>query len=109
VEPVTLPAQLGVNQRQLVLDNNAPPHNRPARFHTGPGPNLNTAARVAIPTASTASANTLAVGSGGSDPGANASAHRVKNAAMTAALDRNRRSQPRTVAAGTPNRPAIGR
>lgn len=106
---MTLPAQLGVNQRQLVLDNNAPPHNRPARLHAGAGPNLTTAARVAIPTASTASANTLAVGAGGSEPGANANAQVVKNAAMTAALDRNRRNQPRTVDAGTPNRPAIGR
>lgn len=106
---MTLPAQLGVNQRQLVLDNNAPPHNRPARLHAGPGPNLTTDARVAIPTASTASPTSLPVGSGGSDPGANASAQVVKNAAMTAALDRNRRSQPRTVDAGTPNRPAIGR
>lgn len=106
---MTLPAQLGVNQRQLVLDNNAPPHNRDARLHAGAGPNLTTAARVAIPTASTASANTVPVGAGGSDPGAKASAHRVKNAAMTAALDRNRRNQPRTVDAGTPNRSAIGR
>ncbi len=106
---MTLPAQLGVNQRQLVLDNNAPPHNRPARLHAEPGPNLTTDARVAIPTASTASANALAVGAGGSDPGANASAQVVKNAATTAALDRNRRSQPRTVDAGTPNRAAIGR
>ena len=106
---MTLPAQLGSNQRQLVLDNNAPPHNRPARLHADPGPNLTTDARVAIPTASTASANTLAVGTGGSDPGANASAQAVKNAAMTAALDRNRRNQPRSVDAGTPNRAAIGR
>lgn len=106
---MTLPDQTGSNQRQLVLDNNAPPHNRPARLHAGPGPNLTTDARVAIPTASTASANTLPVDTGGSDPGANASAQAVKNAAITAALNRNRRNQPRTVDAGTPNRAAIGR
>ena len=106
---MTLPAQPGLNQRQLVLDNNPPPHNRAARLHAGPGPNLITAARVAIPTASTASPTSLPVGAGGSDPGANANAQVVKNAATTAALNRNRRNQPRTVDAGTPNRPAITR
>lgn len=106
---MTLHPQLGVNQRQLVLDNSPPPHNRPARGHAGPGPNLTTDARVAIPTASTASANVLPVDTGGSDPGANASAQLVKNAAITLARDRNRRSQPRTVDTGTPNRAAIGR
>lgn len=106
---MTLPAQLGINQRQLVLDNNPPPDNRAAIDHTGPGPNLTTAARVAIPTASTASANTVAVDAGGSEPGDNINAHRVKNALMTPTRDRNRRNQPRTVDAGTPNRAAIGR
>ena len=106
---MTLAAQRGSNQRQLVLDNNDPPVNRPTRAHTSPGPNRTTAARVAIPTASTASATSLPAGAGGSDPGANTSAHLVKNAAMTPARARNRRNQPRTVAAGTPNRPAIGR
>ena len=109
MEAVTLPAQRGSNQRQLVLANNPPPHNRAARSHTGPGPNRTTAARVATPTASTASATALPNGAGGSEPGARVSAHRVKNTAITAARAPNRRSQPRTVAAGTPNRPAIRR
>jgi len=104
-----MPAQLGVNQRQLVLDNKPPPDNRAARLHAEPGPNLMTAARVAIPTASTASPASLPVDTGGSDPGTNANAQVVKNAAITVARNRNRRNQPRTVATGTPNRPAIGR
>ena len=33
---MTLPAHTGANQRQLVLANNPPPVNRPARAHTGP-------------------------------------------------------------------------
>lgn len=106
---MTLTVQRGVNQRQLVLDNNPPPHNRLARLHTDPGPNLNTDARIATPTASTASLTPLPVRSGGSDPGANANAHLVKNAAIASARDRNRRNQPRTVDAGTPNRSAIRR
>ena len=109
METATLPAQTGANQRQLVLANNPPPVNRPARAHTGPGPKRITAARVAIPTASTASAAAFPVAAGGSDPGANTKAHWEKNAVIAAARARNRRSQPRTVAAGTPNRPAIGR
>ena len=104
---MTLPAQRGANQRQLVLANNPPPVNRPARAHTGPGPNRRTAARVATPTASTASATGLPVGAGGSEPGANVNAHRVKNAAITIARAPKRRSHPRTVAAGTPTRSAI--
>ena len=106
---MTLPVHIGVNQRQLVLDNKPPPVNRPARSHTGPGPNRRTAARVAIPTASTASPTALLVGAGGSEPGANTSAHCVKNAAIVAARNRNRRNQPRTVATGNPNRSAIRR
>lgn len=106
---MTLPAQRGANQRQLVLANNPPPHNRAATCHTGPGPNRHTAARVATPTASTASPTAVPVASAGSDPGANTNPHLVKNDPMTAALARNRRSQPRTVAAGTPRRPAIVR
>jgi hypothetical protein len=109
IEAVTLPAQLGVNQRQLVLANIPPPVNRAALVHTGPGPNRRTAARVATPTASTASPTALAVGAGGSEPGANVNAHWVKNAAIAPAREANRRNQPRTVAAGTPNRPAIRR
>ena len=92
-----------------MLANNPPPDNRPANAHTGPGPNRRTAARVATPTASTASPTPLPVGAGGSEPGANTNAHCVKNAAITTALDRNLRSQPRTVAAGTPNRSPIRR
>lgn len=106
---MTLPAQAGANQRQLVLANNPPPHNRAAVTHTGPGPNRHTAARVATPTASTASPAALAVGAGGSEPGANTIAHRQKNDAIVAARTRNRRSQPRTVAAGTPTTAAIVR
>ena len=106
---MTLPAHTGANQRQVVLANNPPPVNRAARAHTRPGPNRRTAARVATPTASTASATGLPVAAGGSEPGANANAHRVKNAAIAAARATNRRSQPRTVAAGTPNRSAIRR
>lgn len=106
---MTLPAQRGANQRQLVLANRPPPHNRAAITHTGPGPNRTTAARVATPTASTASPTALAVGTGGSEPGANTSAQRAKNDAITAARARNRRNQPRTVAAGTPNAAAIVR
>ena len=109
MEAVTLPGHTGANQRQLVLANNPPPVNRPARSHTGPGPNRPTAARVATPTASIASLTALLVGAGGSEPGANVNAHCVKNAAITAARNRSRRSQPRTVAAGTPNRSAIRR
>lgn len=106
---MTLPAHTGANQRQLVLANKPPPVNRPANAHTAPGPNRRTAARVATPTASTASPNALPAGTGGSEPGANVSAHCVKNAAITEARNRNRRNQPRTVAAGTPNRSAIRR
>jgi hypothetical protein len=51
-------------------------------------------------------------GVGGSDDlisGSNVSAHRVKCTLTCSARSANRRSQPRTVSAGTPNRPAIGR
>ncbi len=106
---MTLPAQEGPNQRQLVLANNPPPLNRATVDHTRPGPNRTTAARVAIPMASTASPATDPAGRGGSTPGDNTRAHCVKNTAMTAALDRNRRNHPRTVAAGNPNLTAIGR
>jgi hypothetical protein len=106
---VTLPAQQAGNQRQLVLDNNPPPVNRAAVDQAGAGPNRTTAERVAIPTASTASPTGVPDGSGGSNPGDNTNAHRVKNTATTTALDPNRRSHPRTVAAGKPNRFAIGR
>lgn len=92
-----------------MLANRPPPVNRPADAHTGPGPNRRTAARVATPTASTASPAALPVGPGGSEPGANVKAHCVKNAAIATAFDRNRRNQPRTVAAGTPDRSAIRR
>ena len=109
MEAGTLAAQRGANQRQLVLANNPPPVNRPANAHTGPGPNRQTAARVATPTASTASLTALPAGAGGSEPGANVNAHCVKNAAITVARNRNRRNQPRTVADGTPNRSAIRR
>src|SRR5487761_2521827 len=109
MEAGTLHAQRGANQRQLVLANNPPPVSRAARVQTGPGPNRRTAARVATPTASTASPTVLPVDAGGSEPGANSSAHRVKNAAITVARAPTRRSQPRTVAAGTPNRSAIRR
>jgi hypothetical protein len=109
MEADTLLAQAGLNQRQLVLANNPPPHNRPANTHTGWRPNRQTAARVATPTASTASPTPLPVGAGGSEPGANINAHCVKNAATATALERNRRSHPRTVAGGTPNRSPIRR
>ena len=92
-----------------MLANNPPPVNRAALDHNALGPNRNTTACVATPTASTASPTTLPVGAGGSDPGANTSAHRVKNAAMLTARARNRRNQPRTVAAGTPTVAAIVR
>lgn len=106
---MTLPAQPGGNQRQLVLANSPPPLNRAARAHTGPGPKRTTPARVATPTASTASPTTHPVDAGGSEPGTNINAHRVKNPAITAACARNLRNQPRTVAAGTPSRSPIRR
>lgn len=109
MEAVTLPAHTGANQRQLVLANKPPPVNRPANAHTPLGPNRRTPARVATPTASTASPTTLPEGRGGSEPGANTSAHRVKNEAMLTARARNRRNQPRTVAAGNPSVAAIVR
>ena len=105
----TVPAQRGANQRQLELANSPPPVNRPARVHAGPGPNRRTAALVATPTASAASATTRPVGAGGSEPGASINAHCVKNAAIADARNRNRRNQPRTVAAGTPSPSAIRR
>lgn len=92
-----------------MLANRPPPVNRPASTHAGRGPNRCTAARVATPTASTAFPTALPAGRGGSEPGANVNAHRVKNPAIASARNRNRRNQPRTVAAGTPNRSAIRR
>ena len=99
----------GANQRELVLASNPPPVNRDAIDHTGLGPNLNTAERVATPTASTASPTAVPDGPGGSDPGFSTNAHRLKNPAISTARARNRRNHPRTVAVGTPSRPAIGR
>ena len=92
-----------------MLDNNPPPDNRPAVGHAARGPKRITAARVATPTASTASPTGVPDGDGGSEPGDNTNAHCVKNAAITTARDRNRRSHPRTVDAGTPRRAATGR
>ena len=48
-------------------------------------------------------------GSTGPSSGSSTTAHRVKCALIRSARSANRRSQPRTVSAGTPNRPAIGR
>ena len=59
--------------------------------------------------ASTASPAADPDGPGGSNLGENANAHWVKNTAITDALDRNRRSHPRTVATGNPNRNPIRR
>ena len=92
-----------------MLDNNPPPVNLETVDHGGPGPNRVTAERVAIPMASTASPAADPDGPGGSNAGDNTNAHRVKNTAITDALDRNRRSHPRTVATGNPNRKPIRR
>ena len=92
-----------------MLDNNPPPVNLETVDHAGPGPNRITAERVAIPMASTASPTADPDGPGGSNAGDNINAHRVKNTAITDALDRNRRSHPRTVATGNPNRNPIRR
>ena len=92
-----------------MLDNNPPPVNLETVDHGGRGPNRSTAARVAIPMASTASPTAEPDGRGGSDAGDNTNAHWVKNTAITGALDRNRRSHPRTVVAGNPNRNPIRR
>ena len=92
-----------------MLDNNPPPVSRAASCHGPAGPNRRIAALVARPTASTASATTDPAGPGGSDAGANTNTHRTKNPAISVADLVNRRSQPRTVAAGNPRRAAIGR
>lgn len=92
-----------------MLDNNPPPESRAANRHGRPGPNRTTAARVATPTASTVFATGEPEGDGGSLPGANTSAHRTNNTAISAARAPKRRNQPRTVEAGTPNVFAIDR
>jgi len=77
--------------------------------HTGLEPNRNTHALTATAITSTASASAPPAGNTGPNSGSNANAHRVKCALIASARAANRRSQPRTVSAGTPNRPAISR
>ena len=85
------------------------PTARYAIRHGSPGPNRNTHARAATAIASNASATPLPAGSTGPSSGSSATAHRVKCARICSARSTNRRSQPRTVSAGTPNRAAIRR
>lgn len=92
-----------------MLASNPPPVSRDVIDHTGLGPNRNTAERAATPIASTASPTGVPDGPGGSDPGLNTNAHRLKNPAISPARARNRRNHPRTVEPGTRSRSEIGR
>lgn len=106
---MTLNDHTGVNQREPVLASNPPPVKRVARCHGRAGPNRRIAALAARPIASTASVTGDFEGFGGFEAGASTRAQRVKNPVISGADVLNRRSQPRTVEAGTPRRAAIGR
>ena len=92
-----------------MLDNNPPRVNTDTDAHSPRRPSRATPARVAIPTASTASTSASPDGTNGATNRSNTTAHAQKNPVTGPAIDRNRRSHPRTVDAGTPNRPAIRR
>lgn len=92
-----------------MLHNSTPADSTQAIRHGSPGPNRNTHARAATAIASNTSAMVLPAGSTGPSSGSSATAHRVKCALISSARSANRRNQPRTVPAGTPNRQAIGR
>ncbi len=104
-----MPAQQTAAQGQPVLDNNRPRLADDANDHGPAGPSRNTAARAATPTASTASANTVAAGSIGPSNGSRSCANTVNQTRTMPALTANRRSQPRTVDTGTPTNNAIRR
>jgi hypothetical protein len=102
-------AQPGAAQRAARVASRPPPVSDEANLHGGRGPNRRTAAAAAAPIAPTASANAEPAGATGPSIGSNATAQRVKCSRIRSAIAPNRRSQPRTVAAGTPRRAAIGR
>jgi len=93
----------------VLRDNSPPADKRLTICHTGRAPNRNTHARPATASASNASATPLPAASTEPSIGSNASAQRVNSARISSARATNRRSQPRTVSAGTPNRSAIDR
>lgn len=72
-------------------------------------PNRRTAAPVAATIAATASANSLPPGTGNTGSASNAHTNAVNADRNGPARAANRRNQPRTVAAGRPNRCAIRR
>ena len=93
-----------------MLRHSSPPADkRLAIRHTEHGPNRSTHARPATAIASNASTTTLPAAKIGPSIGSSTTAERVNSARITSAFASNRRTQPRTVPAGTPNRAAIGR
>ena len=92
-----------------MLDNSRPRLTEDANDHALTGPSRNTAALAATPIASTASATTDPPGPIGPSSGSRSCANTVNQTRTIAALTANRRSQPRTVDTGTPNRDATRR
>ena len=92
-----------------MLHNNRPPDNTEAIRHTSMEPNRSTHALAATAIASSASATPPPAGMTAPNSTSSTTAQRVKCALIASRSATNRRSQPRTVSTGTPNRPAIGR
>ncbi len=85
-----------------MLANNAPADALDTNPQPCCGPNRFSAALAAIPTASTASPNRLPVGKIRPNNGSMSWANTVNQTRTASAWAANRRSQPRTVEAGTP-------
>ena len=95
-------AQPAVAQGQPVLHNNSPPVATDANDHGPLEPNRNDPARAATAIDSTASPNADAVGANGASIRSKSWASTVNHERIASALEAKRRSQPRTVDAGTP-------
>ena len=92
-----------------MLLNKRPPDAPETNSQRRPGPNLRAAAAAATPEASNASKTGEPLGLICPNDGSNRRATATNWPARKIAFALKRRSQPRTVDAGTPNRPAIGR
>lgn len=96
-------AQPVASQGQFVLLNSRPAVAADANDHGGRDSSRNVPARAATAIASTASPNTLPAGANGSSNGSRSWASTVNHTRTASAARAKRRSQPRTVEAGTPN------
>ena len=106
---VTLSADHAHGKAGTRVANNPPPDNLDTTGHGSAGPNRNAHARAATAITSSPSAMPLPAGITGPSSGSSATAHRVKWLRNNSARSANRRSQPRTVSAGTPRPRAIRR